>query len=41
MKGTVKMNEPKPNGICAKVEAHFLGPVHDRLAANLDKFVES
>ena len=35
------MNEPKPNGISAKVEAHFLGPVHNRLAANLDSFAAS
>jgi|APGre2960657423_1045063.scaffolds.fasta_scaffold294810_1 hypothetical protein len=41
IKGTVQMNEPKPNGIRAKVEAHFLGPVHNRLAANLDSYAAS
>ena len=35
------MNEPKANGINAKVEAHFLGPVHNKLAANLDSFLAS
>lgn len=30
------MNEPKPNGISAKVEAHFLGIVHTRLVEELD-----
>ena len=41
LKGTVKMNEPKANGINAKLEAHFLGPVHNKLAANLDSFAAS
>ena len=41
LKGTVKMNEPKANGINAKVEAHFLGPVHNKLKANLDSFLAS
>ena len=41
LKGTVKMNEPKANGINVKVEAHFLGPVHNKLAANLDSFAAS
>ena len=41
IKGAVKMNEPKTNGINAKVEAHFLGPVHNRLVENLDSFVAS
>lgn len=41
LKGTVQMNTPKINGITAKVEAHFLGPVHNKLAANLDSFAAS
>lgn len=41
LKGTVQMNTPKKNGITAKVEAHFLGPVHNKLAANLDSFAAS
>jgi len=35
------MNTPKKNGITAKIEAHFLGPVHNKLAANLDSFAAS
>jgi len=35
------MNTPKKNGITAKIEAHFLGPVHNKLAENLDSFAES
>lgn len=41
IKANVKMNEPKPNGISAKVEAHFLGIVHTRLVEELDQFVKS
>jgi hypothetical protein len=35
------MNEPKANGICAKVEAHFLGPLHEKLVKNLESFAAS
>jgi len=41
LKGTVKLNELKANGISAKFEVHFLGPVHEKLAKNLDSFAKS
>jgi len=35
------LNEPKADGISAKVEAHFLGPLHERLVKDLDAFLAS